>query len=235
MRLIAHRGASGHAPENTMAAFRLAIKMGATAIELDAHQSKDHELVVIHDEDLRRTAGRRCAVARLSLKDLSQIDVGSWFGRGFAAERVPRLEEVFDLCEGKAELHVEIKRGSAFYPGIEERVVALIASRKAWAWTVVSSFDHAALHGVRAIDAKVRLGYLLGWTRLPVAYEEMRELGAESLNLSRRQVNARKVHDCHQRGHKVLVYTVNTQADLDRMAGLGVDGVFSNFPELKAP
>ncbi len=233
MRLIAHRGASGHAPENTEAAFNLALEMGAKAVELDVHRTKDGELVVIHDEDLKRTGRRKGAIAKLTFKELLTADVGSWFSPKFKDQGIPTLEEVLDLCEGRAEVHVEIKQGSRLYPGIEETVVAMIRRREALRWTVVSSFDHGALYVVRAIDNKVRLGYLLGWTRLPVAYEEMRDLKAESLNLSARQVNARIVKECHARGHKVLVYTVNTQKEADRMAKLGVDGIFCNFPELK--
>lgn len=233
MRLIAHRGASGHAPENTEAAFSLALEMGAKAVELDVHRTKDGELVVIHDEDLKRTAKRKGAIAKLTFKELLSVDVGSWFSPKFKGEGVPTLEEVFDLCEGRAEVHVEIKQGSRLYPGIEEKVVEMIRRREALRWTVVSSFDHGALYVVRAIDNKVRLGYLLGWTRLPVAYDEMRDLKAESLNLSVRQVKASIVEECHERGHKVLVYTVNTQKEADRLAKMGVDGIFANFPELR--
>lgn len=233
MRLIAHRGASGHAPENTEAAFKLALEMGAQAIELDTHLTADGELVVIHDEGLRRTAKRRGAIAKMTFKDLLPVDVGAWFAPKYKGEGLPTLEEVFDLCEGRAELHVEIKRGSSLYPGIEAKVVEMIRRREAHSWTVVSSFDHQALYSVRSIDNRIRLGYLLGLTRMNVAFDEMRDMKAESLNLSMRRVDAKKVRECHKRGHKVLVYTVNTQKDADRMAKMGVDGIFSNFPELK--
>ena len=232
MRLIAHRGASGHAPENTMAAFRLALEMGAQAVEFDVHQTKDHELVVLHDVDLKRVAGRKAQVRDLTWKELSQVDVGSWRDRAFAAERVPRLSDVYDLIQGKAELHLEIKKGTSLYPGIEERVVDLIQKRKAWAATVVSSFDHAALYLVRWLDARARLGYLLGLTPMRTAYREMAEIKAESLNLSVRQVDAGKVRACHEKGLKVLVYTPNERKALDRLDKMGVDGVFCNFPEL---
>ena len=234
MRLIAHRGASGHAPENTEAAFKLALEMGASAVELDVHQTKDGELVVIHDENLKRTGRRKGLIGKLTFNELLKVDAGSWFSPKFKREGLPTLEEIFDLCEGRAEVHVEIKQGSRLYPGIEQRVVEIIRRREAHAWTVVSSFDHAALYAVRSIDNKVRLGYLLGWTRMRVAFDEMRDMKAESLNLSMRQVDAKKVKECHKRGHKVLVYTVNAQKDVDRLAKIGVDGVFSNFPELKA-
>lgn len=232
MRLIAHRGASAHAPENTMAAFRLALSMGARALELDVHQTKDGHLAVIHDEDLKRTGGRRANVRELSWSELRRVDVGSWFDARFAAERVPELEDVLGLAGRGVEVHVEIKHGSSLYPGIEKRVVAAVARRRARKNIIVSSFDHDALERARALSAGLRVGYLLGRAPVETAYAQMRALGAESLNLGLRQVSARAVLACHRRGFKVLVYTVNDQKQLARMARLGVDGVFSNFPEL---
>lgn len=232
MLMIAHRGASGYAPENTMASFRLALEMGAKAIELDVHQTRDHELVVIHDEDLKRVGRKKLRVRDLTLEELRAVDVGSWFDSCFSAERVPTLAEVYDLVEGKADLHVEIKKGSKLYPGIEERIVDMIQRRKAWDRTLVSSFDHAALYSIRSLDARVRIGYLLGLTGMKTAYKEMQEMGAYSLNMSARQADARKVKDCGARGLKTYVYTVNTRKELVRLDRLGVDGVFTNFPEL---
>ena len=234
MRLIAHRGASAHAPENTMAAFRLALEMGAEAVELDVHLTKDGELVVIHDEDVRRVARRRGKVRDLTLEAARGLDVGSWFSARFAGERVPRLEEVLDLVEGRAELHVEIKKGSSLYPGIEGKLVRLIQERRARSRVVVSSFDHKALYSARSLDPGLRLGYLLGLTNLKAAFREIAELKAESLNLSLGQANARRVRAAHERGLKALVYTVNTPKAAARLARLGVDGIFSNFPELAA-
>lgn len=232
MQLIAHRGASGYAPENTMAAFRLALEMGAQAIELDVHQTRDMQLVVTHDEDLKRVGRTKARVKDLTLADLSKVDVGSWFDPCFSNERIPTLSEVFDLVEGRAELHVELKKGSRLYPGIEQRLTELIERRKAWTSTLVSSFDHAALFSVRALDARARIGYLLGLTGMKTAYREMGELKAESLNMSARQADARKVKECKARGLRTLVYTVNTRKELGRLDKLGIDGVFTNFPEL---
>jgi glycerophosphoryl diester phosphodiesterase len=235
MWLIAHRGASAHAPENTMAAFKLALEMGARAMELDVHQSRDGRLVVIHDEDFKRVGGRKDKVGSLSWGEALKIDVGSWFGEGFSLERVPLLENVMDLLEGKAELHIEIKHGSKVYPGIEDKLAETIASRRAWDWAPVSSFDHEALKIIRGLEPRLRLGYLLGWTRITKAYREMEELRAESLNLSLRQVDSSIVQECHRQGRKVLVYTVNRQMDIERLARMAVDAVFTNFLELKVP
>ena len=232
MLVIAHRGASGHAPENTMAAFLRALAMGAPAIELDVHQTLDHELVVAHDDDLKRCGRDKRRIKNLHWDDVSHLDVGAWFDKSFTGERLPRLEDVFDILPPTVELHVEIKRGSSVYPGIEERVVDLIHKRSASARTVLSSFDHSALDSVRSLDQKVRLGYLLGLTTLKTALREMRELDAECLNLSVRQALARTVKAVHDHGRKILVYTVDTPVERDRLSKLGVDGIFCNYPEL---
>lgn len=234
MQLIAHRGASGHAPENTLAAFRLALEMGAKAIELDVHKTKDGELAVIHDFDLKRVARRRGRLRDLTLREAAAVDIGSWFDRRFASERVPRLEEVLDLVEGKAQLHIELKKGSSLYPGIEERTVDLLRRRDAWTWTVISSFDHKALFKVRSLDERARLGYLRGaLTTLRRSLSDLAKLKGESLHMSRRQASPKAVRAAHERGLKVLIYTVNTSKDAARLAHMGVDGIFSNFPELR--
>lgn len=233
MLVIAHRGASGHAPENTMAAFRRALEMGAKAIEFDVHQTLDHELVVAHDDDLRRCGKDKRRMRNLHWEGEGEtVDVGAWFDPRFKGERMPLLSELFDLVPPSVEMHLEIKHGSSVYPGIEERVVDFLHHRGALMRTLVSSFDHAALYSIRSLDEKVRIGYLLGLTTLKTAFREMKELSAESLNLSIRQTTARAVKAAHERNHKVLVYTVNTPADRDRLAKLGVDGIFCNYPEL---
>jgi glycerophosphoryl diester phosphodiesterase len=232
MQLIAHRGASGLAPENTLASFRLALEQGAEAVEFDVHQAADKELVVIHDESLRRTAGRPEQIRDLSWQELCRFDVGCWFDRRFLGERIPQLGEVMDLVGKKVEVHLEIKRGSSYYSGIEGRVVELLRRRRSLKACVVSSFDHQALRAVRALEPKARLGYLLGDTPLDAAWEEIKELSAESLHLSLRQLNAARVAGAHRRRLRVLVYTVNDAAEARRLMKMGVDGVFTNFPRL---
>jgi glycerophosphoryl diester phosphodiesterase len=208
--------------------------MGARAMEFDVHQTLDGELIVAHDEDLRRCAGgdRRRIQALRWKGELALVDVGSWFDPRFKAERMPRLEDVFSSAPAGVELHLELKRGSSIYPGIEARVIDFLRRRRALKRTVVSSFDHPALGRMRALGKDVRLGYLLGRTRLTQALSEIKELAAESLHVSARQANARVIQALHRRNLKIFVYTVNTPLERDRLAAMGVDGIFSNYPEL---
>lgn len=232
MQLIAHRGASAHAPENTLASFSRALKMGAKAIELDIALSRDGELVVLHDADLKRVAGKLGRVDKFSAKELKMTDVGSWFSSEFFGEGVPSLTDVFDLVKKKAALHIEIKGGCRFYPKIEEKLARLLRREDSSHGSLISSFDHEALYHFRRLDKKAHIGYLLGRTSLTRAFREISEIGAESLNLDLRQVNEKIVSDCHERGLKVLVYTVNARRELSRLEKMGVDGIFTNYPEL---
>src|SRR6266850_7844739 len=126
--IIAHRGASGDAPENTMAAFRLAMDSGADMIELDLHLSKDSALVVCHDSKLNRTARIKKTIKQLTLKELKKLDVGSWFHPRFSGETIPTLEEVLKLTVNRIALNIEIKQGSSLYPGIEKQLIELLES-----------------------------------------------------------------------------------------------------------
>jgi glycerophosphoryl diester phosphodiesterase len=233
MLVIAHRGASGHAPENTLAAFRQARDMGARAVEFDVHQTLDGELVIAHDDDLKRCAGdtRRLKNVRWA-GDASRVDVGSWFNIKFSSERLPRLSDVQRTLPLPTELHLEIKHGSSVYRGIEEKIITALYATGDTGRTLISSFDHEALIRVRALDEAVRLGYLLGATTMKTALREMKKLSATSLNLSLRQTTPRIVQSAKEAGYRVYVYTVNTPKERDQLAAMGVDGIFTNYPEL---
>ena len=234
--LIAHRGASGYAPENTLAAFELALKMGAKSVEFDVQQTKDGRLVVLHDTDLKRLAGVKRRVGAMSWLELSRLDVGSWFGARYAGERVPLLEEVLGLFKGKAVLQLELKQADRPYPGMARRVVELLASRPEWQdKVVISSFHHDSLFEVRRLDPSARLGYLVGLTPRPAALAEAEELRCESVHMRARQADRTWARALHAAGRKMLVYTVNEPKEYERLRGLGVDAVFTNFPDLGRP
>ena len=142
--IIAHRGASGDAPENTLAAFRLAIEQGADLIELDIHQTLDGSLVVLHDESLERTGGDPRLVKDLTLAQIKKLDVGAWRGNTFANEAIPTLAEVLELAEGEISLQIEIKRGHSYYPLIEQRLLETLAPYREKTAVCISSFDTSA-------------------------------------------------------------------------------------------
>lgn len=222
--LWAHRGASGAAPENTMAAFRGAEEAGADGIELDVQLSRDGVPVVIHDDTVDRTTDGGGAVGRLLLRELRALDAGSWFGPSFAGEAVPTLEEVLDWAGGRLRLNVEIKAAAAG-SAVLELLRAFPRAR-----ILLSSFDHALLVRLRQADPDLPLGFLLDspfWRR---AVQRAAACGAESLNPRHDHVSGSMVATCHRLGLLVYPWTVDEPGRLERLVRLGVDGAFTNVP-----
>ena len=235
MKIIAHRGASGYAPENTLSAFELALKMGSRAFEFDVHLTADKKLVVHHDYDLKRTAGNPARIAGLTYAALKKINVGNKFG--FPVERVPLLEEVVHLIAPKAEwINFELKNDGNIYPGLEEVLLGFIRSRPGLAEKAIfSSFDYGALKRLRAQDKGIKIGYLGHHLRsllLLPAVVRAKTVGAVNFHIPLRLAFALNVALIRKAGFKVCVYTVNTKSEALRMQKIGVDGIFSNYPDI---
>lgn len=222
MQIIAHRGASGLAPENTLKAMAVAIELGAGAIELDV-QWADGELWVFHDRRLERCTDGHGVLTEQSTAYLMSLDAGQ-------GESIPSLWQVMTLIAGRCELHIELKGTHT-----AEAVAALTRRAEAElgftpAHWVVSSFHHPELARFKALRPELRIGALTA--NLPLQLAEFAErLGAWSLNCDVDFVDAELVADAHQRGLKVLVYTVDEVSDRDTLAAMGVDGIFTNRPD----
>jgi glycerophosphoryl diester phosphodiesterase len=159
--IIAHRGASKHAPENTIAAFRKALELGAEGIELDVHLSADGHLVVIHDEKVDRTSNGNGWVKEKTLEELKALDFGSWFTQEFKGEAIPTLDEALELLQPwTGIINIEIKGGSILYPGIEKEVVKKIEKFKLEDKMIISSFNHYSLVEVKKLNPKIKTGIL---------------------------------------------------------------------------
>ena len=222
MLCFGHRGARGHEPENTLRSVRRALELGADGIEVDVHFTAG-ELLVIHDETLERTTDGKGRVAAQTFAYLRSLDAGQ-------GERIPTLAEVCELVNRRAVINVELKGAGTAAP-----VAALIAGYvhgRGWSQEnfLVSSFDHQQLETARSLLPDLRLGVLSLRPSRAVA-EFAGRLGAWSLHPHLRQVTAKLVNDAHRRGLKVIVFTVNTAEEIARCRELGVDGVFSDFPE----
>ena len=217
---IGHRGAAGHEPENTLRSIRRALELGADGVEIDVRYV-DGELIVFHDARLERTTNGRGFVARKSFAELRALDAGK-------GEQIPTLREVFETVDRRAVINIELKgRRTA---GPVEALIGEFVSGRGWEYGdfVVSSFHHRELRAIR--DRQIRIGLLL--TRPSRLYSvSARRVRAWSVHPALRYVTARFVEDAHRRGWRVLVYTVNEPAALERMRALGVDGVFTDFPE----
>lgn len=222
---IAHRGASGGFPENTLRAFTAAIAAGAQMCELDVQLTIDGAVVVIHDETVERTTDGCGAVRSMTLAELKRLDAGIRFGREFAGERIPTLEEVMAVADGRCGLNIEIKSA-----GVERKVCELIVERRALATAMISSFDWDALAVVRHFEPRVRVGLLASqWpARLVGAAFELK---AESINPRSDIVTEDLCIAAHERNLSVYTWTVDEPGEMRRLIAFGVDGIMTNYPE----
>ncbi len=233
MEYIAHRGASSWAPENTLDSFAFALSMGMDYFELDVQLSSDGALVVHHDNDLKRTAGVNAAIINSTQAELASYNVAAYFP-GARPQRMPLLEEVLDLMGKRGRINIELKNDDGMYKGMEAKVLACLnAAGKGWTRRVlISSFHHPGVEIMRSLDADIKVALLLGQAQLDYALELSARLKAYSLNLSGRRVTPELVAAAHERGLKVLVYTVTERWQALALERMGVDGVFTNNPEI---
>jgi glycerophosphoryl diester phosphodiesterase len=225
--VIAHRGASAAAPENTLAAFGLARALGADGVELDVHLSADGEPVVIHDYRLERTTDGRGLVGERSLAALRRLDAGRWFGDAFAGQRIPTLVEALAALAGLRVI-VEIKNGPIYYPGIAARVAAVVRDVGGDRVTV-SSFDHPVLREVRSAAGDLETAVL--FAARPVDPVRLaRDAGAAVLHPQWAFVTADLVAGAHAAGLRVEAWTVDEPCWLRQLAAVGLDGVMTNHP-----
>ena len=226
MKIIAHRGASGYAPENTLKAFGKALDLGASWIELDVYRI-ENELLVFHDERLERTTNGGGYLWDHPLGYLRGLDAGE-------GEKIPFLEEVMELVGEKACINIELK--GPFTAGKVGRMIEALVEggTRDYHHFLVSSFNHHLLREMQTRFPRIPRGALV--CGIPLDYCEFAEqLGASAVNLSLDFIDADIVADAHSRGMEVLVYTANHPEDIRRMARLGVDGVFSDFPDRNIP
>ena len=228
MELMAHRGASGLAPENTLAAFARCLEYDPEWIELDVHASADGAIIVMHDATVDRTTDGSGAIADLTLAQLKRLDAGSWKGAEFAGEPVPTLEEVVALVGGRARLNVEIKAGPAL-AHVAAEVVAILRTGGCLPCSMVSSFDVAAVKAVQALTDEPSLALITGKADdLKIAIAE----GFGWLNLHFGGVDAALVGAAHAAGVNVCAWTINDLSRWDEFAALGVDVFCTDMPHL---
>ncbi|HET7875859.1 MAG TPA: glycerophosphodiester phosphodiesterase family protein [Methylomirabilota bacterium] len=228
--VIAHRGASADAPENTIAAFELALEQGADAIELDVHLSRDNHPVVIHDFTLERTTDGSGPVRERSARELKRLDAGGWHGSRFRGQRVQMLHEVLERFRDRTRLWIELKGGSELYPGIEERVVSLLEIYDALDRALVQSFDRAALGRIRELNREVRLGALVAQGPLEPAMAA--RTGVHAMCPGVDLLTEEGAAAIRAAGLSCYVWTVNEPAQVDRLVGWGVNGIITDRPGL---
>ncbi|MFC5731085.1 MULTISPECIES: glycerophosphodiester phosphodiesterase family protein [Nocardioides] len=242
--VVAHRGSSGAAPENTLAAVQLAIRHRADVVENDIQRTRDGELVIMHDTTLTRTTDVEqvfpdrapWTVGSFTLAEIKQLDAGSWFAPEFARERVPTLAEWVAAVGNQAGMLLEPK-APELYPGIEvdldKELRALPEFNRAVraGRVVVQSFNHAWLRTYKSLAPDVPVGLLYGVRPTPVEIVAA-STWAQQVNPALGAIDEATVHAVHAHGMEIHVWTVNGGADMRRAVNWGVDGVITNYPQV---
>jgi glycerophosphoryl diester phosphodiesterase len=237
--VIAHRGDSAHAPENTLAAFRAALAAGADMVEFDVGLTRDLVPVVLHDADLDRTTDGRGKLSAHTYEEVSRLDAGSWFGPAFAGERIPTLEAALDLLAGKIQVNIEVKP-EVLEQVSPERAAALalgpVRQRGLLGYVLFSSFAPEVLDALRRAEPAARLGVLADRAHpLPAVAARLRELGAVSYNPDEKDLAPDLAATVHAAGALLLPWARrghNTEAAMRRALSLGADGFFADDPAL---
>ena len=229
MLLIAHRGASGHAPENTLAAFRKAVSLGVGFIETDLQLTRDARFVAIHDDTVDRTTNGHGAVHDLTLEAIRKLDAGSWFGSEYAGERIPTLEEILEFSKkNDVVFYLELKPGGSW--GGEHALIGALRESAEIARTVVISFDGAILEAVRKIEPTLMTGLLYDG-QLADPLDKAVEIGARQLAVRGDLVTPAMLMQARSRDLQVVCWTVNHGAHIRLLMDAGVDGIMSDYPD----
>jgi glycerophosphoryl diester phosphodiesterase len=229
MRIIAHRGSSGEAPENTMIAFKRSIEEGSDAIELDIHLSKDNEIIVCHDATVNRTTNGTGYIRDMDLSALKQLDAGSWFAERFAGETLPLLNEVFELVPNHILINVEIKNkyeGHLLRPLLE-----LIMKYNRIDSVVISSFDHKFLKLLKFQEPKIKIGVLISSNMINVMkYIDSMEIEVYSIHPNYKFMDNEDIQEVVKQGLEVYPYTIDSLEALQSAIDSGVTGIMTNYP-----
>lgn len=230
-KIIAHRGFSGIAPENTLVAFRKAIESGANYIELDVHATKDDSLVVIHDASVNRTSsnGMKGKVDKMTYDELTAVNVGysGKFGDTYQNEKIPTLREVLETAKGKIKVCIEIK----VYE-VEENVLQIVNDLNMNDDVIIFSFYHPVLAKIRQLDAKISILLLIN-SADTTTIDNAAKIEANAIGVGpRTRLTKEYLAIAHEQGIEVWKWTVNKEDKMKQLIDMGVDGLITNFPDV---
>jgi glycerophosphoryl diester phosphodiesterase len=232
--LIAHRGSSSYAPENTISAFELAVTQTADAIELDVQLSSDGYVVVMHDSTVNRTTDGIGSVREMTLASLKKLDAGAYYDVAFRGERIPTLEEVFEAVGKCIFINIELKPDLSMAKTLAYKVAQAVELYSMTESVLFSSFDPLVLWRMKKLSPRVPCGLLAlpglgGW---PMRHLGRRIVPCQALHPHFSSVSKGLTNAVHQSGQRLYVYTVNEPDEMRRMVMLGVDGIITDNPEL---
>jgi glycerophosphoryl diester phosphodiesterase len=216
---ISHRGASAYEPENTLRAIKRALEYAVDMVEVDVRETKDGQIVVIHDETLERTTNGRGYVHQTNFSELRKLDAGK-------GERIPTLREVVDLVKGRVGLVIELKD-----PGTTDKVAEILARNNFVNQTLVTSFIHSAVKTIKELNPQLKTGVI--FRSAPIKPSRLAvDANANALFPYHRYVTTRMIDDAHSNHLTVNVWTVDTREEIEHYAKIGVDGIVTNRPDL---
>ncbi|MCI7771754.1 MAG: glycerophosphoryl diester phosphodiesterase membrane domain-containing protein [Eubacterium sp.] len=226
-KVMAHRGASTEAPENTMAAFQKAIDDMADYIELDVQLTNNGEVIVMHDSNAYRTTGVDANIVNMTYKEVKTLDAGSWFSDEYVGENVPSLKEVLELTQGKIKLNIELKpadNGTA----LAKNTVRLIEKYNMVNDCVITSFSESALKAVKTYNQEIKVGYILS-----AAYGDFYDMkNVDFFSVNAAFLSKRTIDAIHNSGKQVYAWTVNNKEAIKNLTNKGVDGIITDNPVL---
>lgn len=244
--IVGHRGAAGHAPENTIESIKLALELGANAIEIDLRQTKDGVPVALHDSDVDRTTNGSGDVSNFTLEELQKLDAGSWFNKNFAVSKIPSLKEIIKLLSDTTTSHykspiliIEFKGGLNTYENIEERTLELIEHYNFAKQVILKSFDPNQLEKIRTLDKSIPLLYVYA-VRIPwlsliidtgISFGSVFNIEAEYLQPHKIFLSESFIKMAQEKNRKVIVWGVNDKDDIKHFIDAGVDGIETDYPD----
>jgi len=231
--VVAHRGFSGVAPENTLVAFKKAIEVGSDMIELDVRLSKDGEVVVIHDESVERTTSGKGRVIDLTVEELKRLDAGSKFHPSFSGERIPSLREVMQLAHDRIQVNIELKNGEYgkwTFVDLAERTLLEVERAGMADRVFFSSFDPSILTRIKEKNHSIRTNLIFNkpWN----SFEDV--TGGQSfstLTFRKSVLDRDQISKLHQMGIKINVYTLNTEEEMELFIQWGINGIITDYPD----
>lgn len=217
---MAHRGWSGAAPENTLAAiYKAMAEPWISWMEIDVQLSADGVPVLIHDYTLERTTSGRGMVKDKTFRELHSLDAGSWFSERYAGEPIPSLEEVLRATSGRCRLNIELKTYGNLYPGLEKQVLDLLYRYTLQHDVFVTSFDRGSLHRVKQLAPEVTTGLIIN-ANPPTLIEDLHEMGAEVLSIEYKHLNAELVSRALADGIRIVAWTIDDEQAIRQVAAL---------------
>jgi len=227
VKITAHRGASGYAPENTLASMKEAINMKADIAELDVQETLDGKIVLLHDDLLKRTTDSDKNLWELNYDEVKKLDAGSWYGEKFKGELLPSLADVIDLVRGKMQLNIELKN-NGHEKQLVERTVKVVKEKNFSKNCFFTSFDYPKIKKVKEVDPTLKVGLI--FKTIPDSFNVF-TANMELLSVHYSLVDAGFVKKAKENGKEVHVWTVNDEAEMKRLIDLGVTSIITNYPD----